>query len=143
MGQRDLAAGDCGQNRCAGSCAQPVERGASVVGRHDRIADAGEFGGHAGRRGPRVARRCAARGSQVVAGDSVAAQFLVETTLSTLCHDLTVPTPLAYGIDRDAWDGLIPLMAEQALSTGSPDNNPVVPTAGQIETLYSEVFSER
>ncbi len=74
------------------------------------------------------------------AGDSVAAQFLVET-LSTLCHDLKVPTPLAYGIDRDAWDGLIPLMAEQALASGSPGNNPVVPTAGQIETLYSEVFS--
>lgn len=74
------------------------------------------------------------------AGDSVAAQFLVET-LTSLCHDLKVPTPLAYGIDRDAWDGLIPLMAEQALASGSPGNNPVVPTAGQIETLYSEVFS--
>ena len=34
-------------------------------------------------------------------------------------------------------------MAEQALASGSPGNNPVVPTAGQIETLYSEVFSQR
>ncbi|MFF2110396.1 iron-containing alcohol dehydrogenase [Rhodococcus koreensis] len=76
------------------------------------------------------------------AGDSVAAQFLVET-LSTLCHDLKVPTPLEYGIDRDAWEGLIPLMAEQALASGSPGNNPVAPTAEQIETLYSEVFSQR
>lgn len=31
-------------------------------------------------------------------------------------------------------------MAEQALASGSPNNNPVVPTAQQIEELYRQVF---
>ncbi|CAG7618668.1 iron-containing alcohol dehydrogenase [Rhodococcus opacus] len=73
------------------------------------------------------------------ATDNVATQFLVDA-LTELCHDLKVPTPLAYGIDRNKWDDLIPLMARQALESGSPGNNPVVPTASEIETLYAEVF---
>ncbi|MFR9774141.1 iron-containing alcohol dehydrogenase [Nocardia sp. SC052] len=73
------------------------------------------------------------------ANDSVAAWFFVDA-LTELCQDLKVPTPLAYGIDRDRWNELIPLMAHQALESGSPGNNPVVPTADQIETLYSDVF---
>ncbi|MFC9359092.1 iron-containing alcohol dehydrogenase [Rhodococcus sp. NPDC057014] len=71
--------------------------------------------------------------------DVTAAQFLVDA-LTELCHDLKVPTPLAYGIDRGKWDNLIPLMARQALESGSPGNNPVVPTASEIETLYAEVY---
>lgn len=73
------------------------------------------------------------------ANDAVAAQFLVDGLIE-LCHDLKVPTPLAYGIDRARWSELIPLMARQALDSGSPGNNPIVPTADQIENLYTAVF---
>jgi len=73
------------------------------------------------------------------ANDAVAAQFLVEA-LTELCQDLKVPTPLAYGIDRARWNGLTPLMARQALESGSPSNNPVVPSVDQIESLYAAVF---
>ncbi|GAA5055056.1 iron-containing alcohol dehydrogenase [Nocardia callitridis] len=75
----------------------------------------------------------------VSTADSDAAQSLVDA-LSELCRDLKVPTPSVFGIDRARWDALTPLMARQALDSGSPANNPVVPTAAQIEALYAEVF---
>jgi alcohol dehydrogenase class IV len=34
-------------------------------------------------------------------------------------------------------------MAAQALASGSPANNPRVPTAAEIEALYDEVWAER
>lgn len=72
--------------------------------------------------------------------DDLAADKLVDA-LRELCRDLQVPTPHSYGIDRDAWTGLIPLMAEQALASGSPANNPVVPTDGQIRELYARIYA--
>ena len=71
--------------------------------------------------------------------DSASAAQLV-TYLEQLCADVEVPTPSSHGIDRAEWDRLIPTMAQQALASGSPNNNPVVPTAEQIEDLYREVF---
>ncbi|WP_406195136.1 iron-containing alcohol dehydrogenase [Kitasatospora sp. NBC_01560] len=72
--------------------------------------------------------------------DDAAAAALVDA-LRALCHDLDVPTPRAHGIDPDAWARLTPLMAEQALRSGSPANNPVVPTADQIRELYARVYA--
>jgi alcohol dehydrogenase len=61
--------------------------------------------------------------------------------LSQLCRDLEVPTPKSYGIDQDAWTQLTPLMAEQAIASGSPANNPVVPTLEDIECIYGQVYA--
>ncbi|MEV5540281.1 iron-containing alcohol dehydrogenase [Saccharopolyspora shandongensis] len=72
--------------------------------------------------------------------DAVAADKLVDA-LRSLCRDLEVPTPRSYGIDQDAWNRLTPLMAEQALASGSPANNPVVPTTDQIQDLYSRIYA--
>jgi alcohol dehydrogenase class IV len=60
--------------------------------------------------------------------------------LATLNRDLAVPTPKSYGIAPDQWTRLIPLMAEQALASGSPANNPRIPDAAMIEALYREVW---
>ncbi|WP_026910422.1 iron-containing alcohol dehydrogenase [Patulibacter minatonensis] len=40
------------------------------------------------------------------------------------------------GVTREAFDAALPKMASDALDSGSPDRNPVVPTAAQIEDLY-------
>lgn len=72
-------------------------------------------------------------------GDSTAANTLVES-LRELCLDLAVPTPQSYGVSRSDWDALVPLMAQQALESGSPANNPVVPSAAEIEELYTRVY---
>lgn len=72
-------------------------------------------------------------------GDTAAAGQLL-TELQKLCTDLEVPTPREYGIDRATWDRLTPLMAEQALASGSPANNPAVPTAEQVADLYAQAY---
>jgi alcohol dehydrogenase len=72
--------------------------------------------------------------------DSAAADALVRE-LRRLAQDLEVPTPAARGVDRREWDALVPLMAEQALASGSPSNNPRVPTAREIEELYAAVYA--
>ena len=54
--------------------------------------------------------------------------------------ELDVPTPARYGIDPDRWTVLLPLMAEQAIASGSPANNPRVPDADAIVGLYREAW---
>ncbi|MEA2740087.1 MAG: hypothetical protein QOH05_3394 [Acetobacteraceae bacterium] len=72
-------------------------------------------------------------------GDATAAAKLI-TGLERLNKDLSVPTPADYGIDEATWTGKMALMAEQALASGSPANNPRVPTAEEIVGLYREVW---
>jgi alcohol dehydrogenase class IV len=71
--------------------------------------------------------------------DAVAAKRLVEA-LARLNRDLEVPSPSAYGIPRARWEEAKPVMARQALASGSPANNPRVPTEEEIRVLYDEVF---
>ncbi len=73
-------------------------------------------------------------------GDAAAADKLVRG-LETLNADLDVPTPKAYGIDEAKYRSLLPLMAEQALSSGSPNNNPRIPTAEEIVALYEQAYA--
>ena len=71
--------------------------------------------------------------------DVDAAQALV-AALDEMNHKLEVPTPRRFGIDGERWTSLLPLMAEQALASGSPGNNPLVPDAAAIIALYREVW---
>lgn len=72
-------------------------------------------------------------------GDQAAAQRLVEE-LRALNRDLDVPSPAKWGIDAAKWQGLLPLMAQQALASGSPGNNPRVPDAAEIVALYQASY---
>ncbi len=72
-------------------------------------------------------------------GDQAAAARLVEA-LRQVNDELDVPSPRAYGLDEGAWFAALPLMAEQALASGSPGNNPRVPVAAEIEALYRQVW---
>jgi alcohol dehydrogenase class IV len=60
--------------------------------------------------------------------------------LAQLNRDLSVPSPRAYGIDERRWQELLPVMAGQALASGSPANNPRIPSASEIEDLYRQVW---
>jgi alcohol dehydrogenase class IV len=60
--------------------------------------------------------------------------------LAQLNLDLSVPSPRAYGIDERRWQELLPVMAGQALASGSPANNPRIPSASEIEDLYRQVW---
>ncbi|MBK6801321.1 iron-containing alcohol dehydrogenase [Novosphingobium sp.] len=72
--------------------------------------------------------------------DQAAVGRLVEA-LEQANADLSVPSPRAYGIERERWEALVPIMAAQALASGSPANNPRVPTQEEIEALYLQAWN--
>jgi len=72
--------------------------------------------------------------------DAVAAGKLAEG-LAQLNRDLDVPTPGAFGISKADWDARLEVMADQALASGSPANNPRVPTKEELVALYGVVWS--
>lgn len=61
--------------------------------------------------------------------------------LYELNRKLQVPSPKAYGISEEKYFDAIPTMAAQALASGSPANNPRVPTSEEIVMLYREVWA--
>ncbi len=69
---------------------------------------------------------------------SAVARLLDE--LRALNAELKVPSPRAYGIDRARYDELLSVMAGQAIASGSPANNPRVPTNDEIVDLYRRVY---
>ncbi|BBX32385.1 alcohol dehydrogenase [Mycolicibacterium mageritense DSM 44476 = CIP 104973] len=78
-----------------------------------------------------------------VVGESVAsgqAATALVAELQQLCEDVEVPTPQSYGIDKGDWESRLEIMAEQALASGSPGNNPRVPSKDEIIELYREIY---
>jgi alcohol dehydrogenase class IV len=71
--------------------------------------------------------------------DQLAGAKLLEG-LEALNAELAVPTPAAYGIDPATWHEKLPLMATQALASGSPANNPRIPDAAEIIALYESML---
>ena len=72
-------------------------------------------------------------------GDQAAVSRLLDA-LTALNRDLKVPNPKQYGIDESRYFGVMETMAAQALASGSPGNNPRVPTQAEIVDLYQRVW---
>jgi len=75
----------------------------------------------------------------VDASDEEAAAELVEN-LRELTRKLKVPTPAEFGIERRIWEANIDSMVREAIASGSPANNPRVPSAEEIEELYHTIW---
>ena len=71
--------------------------------------------------------------------DDMANQKLINE-LKMLNADLQVPTPADFGIDKEAFLALASTMAEQALASGSPSNNPRVPTIEEMVAIYVSLW---
>lgn len=71
--------------------------------------------------------------------DDKALDLLIRA-LYTRNAELEVPSPRQYGVDEQKYFALIPTMAAQALASGSPQNNPRVPTVVEIEAIYRQVW---
>lgn len=56
-------------------------------------------------------------------------------------QELQVPSPKEYGIPEERYFSLIPTMAKQALASGSPQNNPRIPTSDEIEEIYRQIWT--
>ena len=61
--------------------------------------------------------------------------------LTALNRDLSVPNPAEYGIKESTWFDSLEIMAEQALVSGSPANNPKIPSSDEIMDLYKQVWA--
>jgi alcohol dehydrogenase class IV len=66
------------------------------------------------------------------------AKLLAE--LQALNDELQVPTPEQFGIDRQQFFDQLQVMAQQALASGSPNNNPRVPSAAEIIEIYQQLW---
>jgi alcohol dehydrogenase class IV len=72
--------------------------------------------------------------------DEAACEALAEW-LEQLNLDLQVPRLRdCCGGDIDRFRAALPKMASDALESGSPQNNPIVPAAGQIEELFERAW---
>lgn len=72
--------------------------------------------------------------------DDDAANSKLMSELLALNSELNIPTPEKFGIDREHFLGNLELMAEQALASGSPGNNPRVPSKGEIVEIYAKLW---
>lgn len=60
--------------------------------------------------------------------------------LYALNKELQVPSPEEFGIEREHFFNNMQTMAEQALASGSPANNPGAPNAKEIIELYKKLW---
>ncbi|MEH6648686.1 MAG: iron-containing alcohol dehydrogenase [Motiliproteus sp.] len=60
--------------------------------------------------------------------------------LQAINDELQVPTPAQFGIERQAFFDLMTPMAEQALASGSPANNPRVPSVEEVVEIYQQLW---
>jgi alcohol dehydrogenase class IV len=72
--------------------------------------------------------------------DTRACALLVDG-LHELTRELSVPALSELGISKSDFLAAAPVMAEQALASGSPDNNPVIPSLDECERLYEQVYA--
>ena len=62
--------------------------------------------------------------------------------LRAINQELKVPSPEQFGIARERFFELRATMAKQALASGSPGNNPRVPSEAEIIDLYETVWNQ-
>ena len=89
----------------------------------------------------RYATVARAMGLATAADDDAAAGAKLVAGLAALNARLEVPSLSGCrGVDRAQFDAVKEKMASDALASGSPQNNPVVPTAAEIVALYEQAW---
>lgn len=79
-------------------------------------------------------------GVALQADDDARANHKLVAFLGELNAELQVPTLEAFGAERARFEQLLPTMAEQALASGSPGNNPRLASAEEIIALYQGLW---
>ena len=72
--------------------------------------------------------------------DSAHSHSALISFLDMLNKELQVPTMSQFGIDKSQYEALLELMADQALASGSPSNNPRVPQKQALVDLYRQLY---
>ena len=71
--------------------------------------------------------------------DQAAAEKVLDA-LKKLVAEMEIPTPEAYGIDRETFMNAIPKMAHDAMESGSPQNTIRDITVEQVSDLYHQLW---
>ncbi|MBL3731202.1 iron-containing alcohol dehydrogenase [Lysinibacillus sp. HST-98] len=66
---------------------------------------------------------------------------LAITSIKDICKYMKIGNLKQWGIEEDAYYQAIPKMAEDALASGSPGNNPKIPTLEELMELYKIVYT--
>jgi alcohol dehydrogenase class IV len=77
-------------------------------------------------------------GLTVMEGAQVAAEAIKE-----LISDVEIPSLKELGVDKGKLEELSPTMADAAIASGSPGNNPRQPTKDEIVELYQITYEQR
>jgi alcohol dehydrogenase class IV len=91
---------------------------------------------------PRYAQVARAAGWAGATCSDDAAALAVPRALLNWNRELGVPSMQAFGIDNAKFLSSVPKMVSDAMASGSHNNNPVVPSSGQIEALYRDIYGE-
>jgi alcohol dehydrogenase class IV len=62
------------------------------------------------------------------------------TSVKNLCLKLNIPNLKGWGIEKEAFESVVGKMATDALDSGSPANNPRVPSQTELQKLYHVCF---
>ena len=84
---------------------------------------------------------CAKKMGIALENDSqdLANKKLIEA-LYLLNKDLDVPTPSEFGIIKEDFYSKLDVLSKQAIDSGSPGNNPIIPSHEQIKELYRKLW---
>ncbi len=65
---------------------------------------------------------------------------LAIVSIKELCKRMNIGNLQQWGIENDAYYAAIPKMAVDAIASGSPGNNPKVPTYEELMELYKMAY---
>ena len=88
----------------------------------------------------RYANCAKAMGIAHIDDSNVLANEKLVKSLIEINRDLKVSTLAEFGVKKQYFDEVVQMMAEQALVSGSPANNPIVPTVEQMILLYQQLW---
>lgn len=74
--------------------------------------------------------------------DALAADVAIQR-IKALCRNLNIPNLNEYGIDEKQFEAHLEKMADDALASGSPENNPRIPSKEEIIDLYRYAYHYR
>lgn len=90
----------------------------------------------------RYAHIAKAMGENITGLNDLEAAQLAAKAIKQLIKDVKIPSLKALGVDKEKLDQLAPRMAEDAIASGSPGNNPRQATKDEIVELYKIAGSQ-
>jgi alcohol dehydrogenase class IV len=88
----------------------------------------------------RYANAARAMGIARASDSDASANQRLMAELFAINRELEVPTPAEFGISRSQFFDNLSIKADQALASGSPANNPRVPSADDIIEIYKQLW---